>query len=147
MAELLRWRSADSHCRNIFPGRLKIYNRILGKQIKKVCISKLLFLKRTARTRQLITTAVDHLRLKREGEYFGLAFKSKNGCDHYLDPNKCLHDQLPKTTHNQNKPALRFRVRFYPPDPQRLKEEAARHWLYLQMRADMLSGSLGKAHL
>lgn len=89
---------------------------------------------------------MDHLRLQREGEYFGLAYKSKNGCDHYLDPNKCLYDQLPKTSHNQQKPALRFRVRFYPPDPQRLKEESARHWLYLQMRADMLSGSLGTVH-
>jgi hypothetical protein len=104
-----------------------------------------LFFQRTARTRQLITTAVDHLRLKREGEYFGLAFKTKNGIDDYLDPNKCLHDQLPKTSQNQTKPSLRFRVRFYPPDPQRLKEEGARHWLYLQMRSDLLSGLLGNS--
>lgn len=97
---------------------------------------------RTARTRQLITSAVDHLRLKREGEYFGLAYKGKGGCDHYLDPNRTLYEQLPKTSQNQQKPALKFRVRFYPPDPQRLKEEAARHWLYLQIRSDLLSGAL-----
>ena len=51
-------------------------------------------------------------------------------------------EQLPKNQQNQNSPRLKFRVRFYPPDPQRLKEEASRHWLYLQMRADMLAGLL-----
>ncbi|CBY24744.1 unnamed protein product [Oikopleura dioica] len=97
---------------------------------------------RTARTRQLITSAVDHLRLKREGEFFGLAYKGKGGCDLYLDPNRTLYEQLPKTAQNQQKPALKFRVRYYPPDPQRLKEEAARHWLYLQIRSDLLNGDL-----
>ena len=77
------------------------------------------------------------------GDYFGLSYKSKNGSiDNYLDPNKSLMEQLPKNQQNQNSPRLKFRVRFYPPDPQRLKEEASRHWLYLQMRADMLAGLL-----
>ena len=59
-----------------------------------------------------------------------------------MDPNKSLLEQLPKNQQNHTNPRLKFRVRFYPPDPQRLKEESSRHWLYLQMRADMLAGLL-----
>ena len=53
-----------------------------------------------------------------------------------------MDEQLPKTQQNQTNPRLKFRVRFYPPDPQRLKEEASRHWLFTQIRSDMLGGLL-----
>lgn len=124
-------------CRQINP----LFGRTLNLLNSNYQGIKLVF-QRTARTRQLITSAVDHLRLKREGEFFGLSYKGKGGCDLYLDPNRTLYEQLPKTAQNQQKPALKFRVRYYPPDPQRLKEEAARHWLYLQIRSDLLNGDL-----
>lgn len=35
-----------------------------------------------------------------------------------------------------------FRVKFYPPDPFRLKEEITRYQVYLQLRRDLLHGRL-----
>lgn len=35
-----------------------------------------------------------------------------------------------------------FRVKFYPPDPFRLKEEITRYQVYLQLKRDLLHGRL-----
>lgn len=35
-----------------------------------------------------------------------------------------------------------FRVKFYPPDPFRLKEEITRYQIYLQLKRDLLHGRL-----
>jgi len=37
---------------------------------------------------------------------------------------------------------LSFRVKFYPPDPFRLKEEITRYQIYLQLKRDLLHGRL-----
>nr|CAD7395727.1 unnamed protein product [Timema cristinae] len=57
---------------------------------------------------------------------------------HWLDPAKTLMKQVKDID-----PVLfSFRVKFYPPDPFRLKEEITRYQIYLQLKRDLLHGRL-----
>ncbi|KDR13769.1 hypothetical protein L798_12062, partial [Zootermopsis nevadensis] len=57
---------------------------------------------------------------------------------HWLDPAKAVLKQV-----KDMEPILfSFRVKFYPPDPFRLKEEITRYQIYLQLKRDLLHGRL-----
>ncbi|KAJ4433712.1 hypothetical protein ANN_16023 [Periplaneta americana] len=60
------------------------------------------------------------------------------GLKHWLDPAKTVVKQV-----KDMEPILfSFRVKFYPPDPFRLKEEITRYQIYLQLKRDLLHGRL-----
>ncbi|CAK9832897.1 FERM domain-containing protein 5 [Anthophora retusa] len=73
-----------------------------------------------------------------ETDYFGLRYVDHCRQRHWLD--------LAKTAIKQVKdmdPILfSFRVKFYPPDPLRLKEEITRYQVYQQLKRDLLHGRL-----
>ncbi|XP_076625404.1 FERM domain containing isoform X4 [Colletes latitarsis] len=73
-----------------------------------------------------------------ETDYFGLRYADHCRQRHWLD--------LAKTAIKQVKdmdPILfSFRVKFYPPDPLRLKEEISRYQVYQQLKRDLLHGRL-----
>ncbi|XP_029042439.1 FERM domain-containing protein 5 isoform X5 [Osmia bicornis bicornis] len=73
-----------------------------------------------------------------ETDYFGLRYVDHCRQRHWLD--------LAKTAIKQVKdmdPILfSFRVKFYPPDPLRLKEEITRYQIYQQLKRDLLHGRL-----
>ncbi|XP_046600760.1 FERM domain-containing protein 5 isoform X5 [Neodiprion lecontei] len=73
-----------------------------------------------------------------ETDYFGLRYVDHSRQRHWLD--------LAKTAIKQVKdmdPILfSFRVKFYPPDPFRLKEEITRYQVYQQLKRDLLHGRL-----
>ncbi|XP_053974669.1 FERM domain-containing protein 5 isoform X2 [Hylaeus anthracinus] len=73
-----------------------------------------------------------------ETDYFGLRYVDHCRQRHWLD--------LAKTAIKQVKdmdPILfSFRVKFYPPDPLRLKEEISRYQVYQQLKRDLLHGRL-----
>ncbi|XP_032679020.1 FERM domain-containing protein 5 isoform X2 [Odontomachus brunneus] len=73
-----------------------------------------------------------------EMDYFGLRYVDHCRQRHWLD--------LAKTAIKQVKdmdPILfSFRVKFYPPDPLRLKEEITRYQVYQQLKRDLLHGRL-----
>ncbi|XP_043280422.1 uncharacterized protein Frmd5 isoform X2 [Venturia canescens] len=73
-----------------------------------------------------------------ETDYFGLRYVDQCRQRHWLD--------LAKTAIKQVKdmdPILfSFRVKFYPPDPLRLKEEITRYQIYQQLKRDLLHGRL-----
>ncbi|KFR02187.1 Tyrosine-protein phosphatase non-receptor type 3 [Opisthocomus hoazin] len=74
-----------------------------------------------------------------EKEYFGLQ-QNETSVDspRWLEPNKPIRKQLkggfPCT--------LRFRVRFFIPDPNTLQQEQTRHLFFLQLKTDIVEGRL-----
>ncbi|NXO47766.1 PTN3 phosphatase, partial [Aramus guarauna] len=74
-----------------------------------------------------------------EKEYFGLQ-QNETAVDspRWLEPNKPIRKQLkggfPCT--------LRFRVRFFIPDPNTLQQEQTRHLFFLQLKTDIVEGRL-----
>ncbi|XP_066158142.1 FERM domain-containing protein 5 isoform X1 [Euwallacea fornicatus] len=73
-----------------------------------------------------------------EQDYFGLRYVDNNGQRHWLDLGKSILKQVKDLD-----PVLfSFRVKFYPPDPFRLKEEITRYQIFLQMKRDLLHGRL-----
>ncbi|XP_077989253.1 FERM domain-containing protein 5-like isoform X2 [Glandiceps talaboti] len=73
-----------------------------------------------------------------ERDYFGLRFVDGEKQRHWLDPAKYVHRQV-RGQAGQN---LVFRVKFYPADPTRLKEELTRYQMYLQLKRDLLHDRL-----
>lgn len=73
-----------------------------------------------------------------EKDYFGLRYVDASRQRHWLDPAKSVIKQV-----KEMDPILfSFRVKFYPPDPFRLKEEITRYQIYLQLKRDLLHGRL-----
>ncbi|XP_072750848.1 FERM domain-containing protein 5 isoform X3 [Anoplolepis gracilipes] len=73
-----------------------------------------------------------------EMDYFGLRYVDKERERHWLDLAKTAIKQV-KDMHEI---LLCFRVKFYPPDPLRLKEEITRYQVYQQLKRDLLYGRL-----
>ncbi|KAG8327287.1 FERM domain-containing protein 5 [Homalodisca vitripennis] len=65
-------------------------------------------------------------------------FKYKFVLQHWLDPAKLVLKQVK----DMDPILFSFRVKFYPPDPFRLKEEITRYQIYLQLKRDLLHGRL-----
>ncbi|KAK3097338.1 hypothetical protein FSP39_008795 [Pinctada imbricata] len=74
-----------------------------------------------------------------ETDYFGLRYLDISDQTHWLDPQKSLSQQI-KTCNTPY--TLYFGVKFYPPDPCKLKEELTRYQFYLQIKRDILHGRL-----
>ncbi|XP_048513685.1 FERM domain-containing protein 5 isoform X5 [Athalia rosae] len=73
-----------------------------------------------------------------ETDYFGLRFVDHARQRHWLDLAKTAIKQV-----KDMEPILfSFRVKFYPPDPFRLKEEITRYQVYQQLKRDLLHGRL-----
>ncbi|XP_070543353.1 FERM domain-containing protein 5-like isoform X2 [Ptychodera flava] len=73
-----------------------------------------------------------------ERDYFGLRFVDGEKQRQWLDPAKYVSRQMRgPPPHN-----LAFRVKFYPADPSKLKEELSRYLLFLQLKKDLLHGRL-----
>ncbi|XP_076261009.1 FERM domain containing isoform X2 [Rhynchophorus ferrugineus] len=73
-----------------------------------------------------------------EQDYLGLRYVDNHGQRHWLDLGKSICKQVKDLD-----PVLfSFRVKFYPPDPFRLKEEISRYQIFLQLKRDLLHGRL-----
>ncbi|XP_011302670.1 protein 4.1 isoform X2 [Fopius arisanus] len=73
-----------------------------------------------------------------ETDYFGLRYVDHCRQRHWLDLAKTAIKQV-----KDMEPILfSFRVKFYPPDPLRLKEEITRYQIYQQLKRDLLHGRL-----
>ncbi|CAH0562655.1 unnamed protein product [Brassicogethes aeneus] len=73
-----------------------------------------------------------------EQDYLGLRYVDLQDQRHWLDLGKSIVKQVKDLD-----PVLfSFRVKFYPPDPFRLKEEITRYQIFLQLKRDLLHGRL-----
>lgn len=77
-----------------------------------------------------------------EKDYFGLRFVDQGKQRNWLDPTRPIIKQVK----GLNPIIFCFRVKFYPADPTKLKEEITRYFLYLQLRRDLLHGRLYCSH-
>ncbi|ESN93224.1 hypothetical protein HELRODRAFT_89129 [Helobdella robusta] len=73
-----------------------------------------------------------------EKDYFGLRYIDIEKQRHWLDLLKPVYRQLKFV----DPLVLCFRVKFYPSDPTKLKEEITRYFLFLQLRRDLHHGRL-----
>ncbi|RZF32960.1 hypothetical protein LSTR_LSTR000830 [Laodelphax striatellus] len=73
-----------------------------------------------------------------EKDYFGLRYVDASKQRHWLDPAKAIVKQVK----DMDPILFSFRLKFYPPDPFRLKEEITRYQVYLQLKRDLLHGRL-----
>ncbi|XP_048734991.1 serine/arginine repetitive matrix protein 2-like isoform X3 [Ostrea edulis] len=94
--------------------------------------------KGSAKSSNLLEKVFDHLNLV-EKDYFGLRFLDQSDQTHWLDPQKALSSQLKSCSQPYT---LYFGVKFYPPDPCKLKEEITRYQFFLQIKRDILQGRL-----
>ncbi|XP_068613904.1 FERM domain-containing protein 3-like, partial [Brachionichthys hirsutus] len=74
-----------------------------------------------------------------ERDYFGIRYVDPEKQRHWLDPNKSVVRQM-KTA--QQPYTMCFRVKFYPNEPMKIKEELTRYLLYLQLKRDIYHGRL-----
>uniref|UniRef100_UPI00358DDDAE FERM domain-containing protein 5-like n=1 Tax=Myxine glutinosa TaxID=7769 RepID=UPI00358DDDAE len=87
---------------------------------------------REARGEVLLEQVNKHLDLL-EKDCFGLRYRHTDGDKCWLDTNKPIGKQLKGPFPY----SLSFRVKFYPPEPLRLKEALTRYLIYLQMKRDI----------
>ncbi|XP_072017622.1 protein 4.1-like isoform X10 [Amphiura filiformis] len=89
-----------------------------------------------AKGHMLVEKACRHLDLQ-ESDYFGLTYKDNAEARNWIDPAKDIKKQI------RNAPWIfNFGVKFYPPDPNQLKEDITKYFLVLQLRDDILKGKL-----
>ncbi|XP_046884093.1 titin-like isoform X5 [Hypomesus transpacificus] len=89
-----------------------------------------------AKGQELFAKVCDHLNLL-EKDYYGVAVWETPTVRTWLDPNKEIRKQVPGATYD-----FTFNVKFYPPDPAQLSEDLTRYYLCLQLRKDIMNGSL-----
>ncbi|KAL3867215.1 hypothetical protein ACJMK2_044433 [Sinanodonta woodiana] len=73
-----------------------------------------------------------------EKDYFGLRYVDAEKQRHWLEPLKSVYKQMKGVSPC----VLCFRVKFYPADPMKLREEITRYYLFLQLRRDLHHGRL-----
>ncbi|XP_036383736.1 FERM domain-containing protein 3 isoform X2 [Megalops cyprinoides] len=73
-----------------------------------------------------------------EKDYFGIRYVDSEKQRHWLEPNKSIVKQLK----SQQPYTMCFRVKFYPHEPMKIKEELTRYLLYLQLKRDVYHGRL-----
>lgn len=73
-----------------------------------------------------------------EKDYFGLRYVDKEKQRHWIDPLKLAQKQLKDVV----PPTLSFRVKYYPSDPAKVKEDITRYYLFLQLVRDLHRGRL-----
>ncbi|XP_068782359.1 FERM domain-containing protein 3 isoform X2 [Struthio camelus] len=73
-----------------------------------------------------------------EKDYFGIRYVDLEKQRHWLEPNKSIFKQM-----KSHPPyTMCFRVKFYPHEPLKIKEELTRYLLYLQIKRDIFHGRL-----
>nr|XP_051689720.1 FERM domain-containing protein 3 isoform X1 [Oryctolagus cuniculus] len=73
-----------------------------------------------------------------EKDYFGIRYVDPEKQRHWLEPNKSICKQM-----KSHPPyTMCFRVKFYPHEPLKIKEELTRYLLYLQIKRDIFHGRL-----
>uniref|UniRef100_A0A8C7Z4F6 FERM domain-containing protein 3 n=1 Tax=Oryzias sinensis TaxID=183150 RepID=A0A8C7Z4F6_9TELE len=73
-----------------------------------------------------------------EKDYFGIRYVDPEKQRHWLEPNKPVVRQM-----KSHQPYMMcFRVKFYPHEPMKIKEELTRYLLYLQLKRDIYHGRL-----
>ncbi|KAM9859011.1 FERM domain-containing protein 3 [Aulostomus maculatus] len=73
-----------------------------------------------------------------EKDYFGIRYVDPEKQRHWLEPNKPVVRQMK----SQQPFTMCFRVKFYPHEPMKIKEELTRYLLYLQLKRDIYHGRL-----
>ncbi|XP_060787393.1 FERM domain-containing protein 3 [Neoarius graeffei] len=73
-----------------------------------------------------------------EKDYFGIRYVDPEKQRHWLDPSKPVVKQMKC----QQPYTMCFRVKFYPQEPIKIKEELTRYLLYLQLKRDLYHGRL-----
>ncbi|CAL8297253.1 unnamed protein product [Gadus morhua 'NCC'] len=73
-----------------------------------------------------------------EKDYFGIRYVDPEKQRHWLDPSKPVVRQMKA----QQPYMMCFRVKFYPNEPMKIKEELTRYLLYLQLKRDVYHGRL-----
>ncbi|XP_056628823.1 FERM domain-containing protein 3 isoform X1 [Triplophysa dalaica] len=73
-----------------------------------------------------------------EKDYFGIRYVDPEKQRHWLDPSKPVVKQMKC----QQQYTMCFRVKFYPQEPIKIKEELTRYLLYLQLKRDLYHGRL-----
>uniref|UniRef100_A0A3Q2CIE5 FERM domain containing 3 n=1 Tax=Cyprinodon variegatus TaxID=28743 RepID=A0A3Q2CIE5_CYPVA len=73
-----------------------------------------------------------------ERDYFGIRYVDPDKQRHWLEPNKPVVKQMK----SQQPYTMCFRVKFYPHEPMKIKEELTRYLLYLQLKRDIYHGRL-----
>ncbi|KAM9360330.1 FERM domain-containing protein 3 [Symphorus nematophorus] len=74
-----------------------------------------------------------------EKDYFGIRYVDPEKQRHWLEPNKPVVRQMKSA---QQPYTMCFRVKFYPNEPIKIKEELTRYLLYLQLKRDIYHGRL-----
>ncbi|MBN3321401.1 EPB41 protein, partial [Atractosteus spatula] len=93
-------------------------------------------LEKHAKGQELFNKVCDHLNLL-EKDYYGLAIWETPTQKTWMDVTKEIRKQVQGTSYD-----FTFNVKFYPPDPAQLTEDITRYYLCLQLRKDILSGTL-----
>ncbi|XP_078252327.1 FERM domain-containing protein 3 isoform X2 [Rhinoraja longicauda] len=73
-----------------------------------------------------------------EKDYFGIRYVDPEKQRHWLEPNRTIVKQMK----SQPPYTMCFRVKFYPAEPMKVKEELTRYLLYLQIKRDIFHGRL-----
>ncbi|CAB1423601.1 unnamed protein product [Pleuronectes platessa] len=73
-----------------------------------------------------------------EKDYFGIRYVDPERQRHWLEPNKPVVRQMK----SQQPYTMCFRMKFYPNEPMKIKEELTRYLLYLQLKRDIYHGRL-----
>ncbi|XP_046904587.1 FERM domain-containing protein 3 [Hypomesus transpacificus] len=73
-----------------------------------------------------------------EKDYFGIRYVDPEKQRHWLEPNKPVVRQMK----SQHPYTMCFRVKFYPHEPMKIKEELTRYLIYLQLKRDVYHGRL-----
>ncbi|XP_053310748.1 protein 4.1 [Spea bombifrons] len=93
-------------------------------------------LEKHAKGQDLFKKVCSHLNILEE-DYFSLALWESQTSKVWIDPLKEMRKQVHGGPWD-----FTFNVKFYPPDPAQLTEDITRYYLCLQLRKDILSGSL-----
>ncbi|XP_034026350.1 FERM domain-containing protein 3 isoform X2 [Thalassophryne amazonica] len=99
----------------------------------EICCS----IQRDTRGQFLLDHVCNHYNLL-EKDYFGIRYVDPEKQRHWLEPNKPVVRQMKA----QQPYTMCFRVKFYPHEPMKIKEELTRYLLYLQLKRDIYHGRL-----
>ncbi|CAF94926.1 unnamed protein product, partial [Tetraodon nigroviridis] len=95
-------------------------------------------IQRDTRGQFLLDHVCNHYNLL-EKDYFGIRYVDPEKQRHWLEPNKPVARQMKLA---QQPFTMCFRVKFYPSEPMKIKEELTRYLLYLQLKRDIYHGRL-----
>ncbi|XP_037337813.2 FERM domain-containing protein 3 isoform X2 [Pungitius pungitius] len=94
-------------------------------------------IQRDTRGQFLLDHVCNHYNLL-EKDYFGIRYVDPERQRHWLEPNKPVVRQM-----KSHQPyTMCFRVKFYPHEPMKIREELTKYLLYLQLKRDVYHGRL-----